>query len=166
MKVPSDDDLQDSAAQLATQLLRLNSHMATAESCTGGWIAKVCTDLAGSSAWFNGGLVTYTNAAKQRLAGVDPELLVEHGAVSGPVVLAMAAGAQRALAAQWSVAVSGIAGPAGASDDKPVGTVWVAWGTAGRLRAECYLFEGDREAVRRQTVHVAMRNLIQALQAV
>ncbi|MFY0664200.1 MAG: CinA family protein [Natronospirillum sp.] len=164
MKVPSDDDLQELAGRVAEALLRVRGRMATAESCTGGWIAKVCTDVAGCSDWFNGSLVTYNNTAKEQLAGVSAELLKLHGAVSEPVVLAMAEGASRALDAQWAVAVSGIAGPTGGTVSKPVGTVWVAWGCAGDMQAERHIFIGDRDTVRRHSVGVALEGLLQRLQ--
>ena len=164
MKVPSDHDLQEMAGRVAEALMRVGGRMATAESCTGGWIAKVCTDVAGCSDWFNGSLVTYNNAAKEHLAGVSTALLQEHGAVSEPVVLAMAEGAVQALDAQWGAAVSGIAGPTGGSVGKPVGTVWIAWGSAGNMQAERHIFIGDRDTVRRHSVAVALHNLLKTLQ--
>jgi nicotinamide-nucleotide amidase len=140
--------------------------VATAESCTGGWIAKALTDIAGSSQWFSEGFVTYGNSAKSARLGVGRALLDRSGAVSGPVVRAMAAGALRRSGAALAVAVSGIAGPGGAVPGKPVGTVWFCWasrrGRSVRLRAERRLFRGDREAVRRKTVGLALEGLLAA----
>jgi len=135
--------------------------LATAESCTGGWIAQSITDVPGSSAWFDRGFVTYSNAAKIEMLGVAPELIAEHGAVSEWVVRDMVAGALRLSRAGVAVAVTGIAGPSGGSLDKPVGTVWFAW-----QRARCnamvryVLFPGDRRAVRRQAVVVALEGVL------
>ena len=134
--------------------------MATAESCTGGWVAKVLTDRPGSSAYVTAGLVTYSNAAKQAVLGVDAGTLAQHGAVSEPVVRQMVAGAVALTGADVAVAISGIAGPGGGSEDKPVGTVWFAWG-AGPEQTEVALrhFAGDREQVRRQSVLFALQSL-------
>ncbi len=138
--------------------------MATAESCTGGWIAEVVTATAGSSAWFDRGFVTYSNAAKQEMLGVGGDTLVRHGAVSERTVREMAAGALAHSHAQVAVAVSGIAGPAGGSADKPVGMVCLAWAIVGQpLRATTRHFDGDREAVRRQTVECALGELLTLL---
>ena len=137
--------------------------LATAESCTGGWIAKLLTDIPGSSAWFHGGFVTYSNAAKTEMLGVPATLLAGTGAVSQAVVEAMATGAQRRSGAALAVAVSGIAGPGGGTPDKPVGTVWFAWaGPEGVLRTDVSLFPGDREAVRRHTVAGALEGVLAA----
>lgn len=136
----------------------------TAESCTGGWVAKVLTDIAGSSRWFIEGLVTYGNEAKIRRLGVRRSLLKAEGAVSEAVAKAMARGALRGSEAQLSVAVTGIAGPGGAAPGKPVGTVWLAWavrrGRKLEVAAELEHFKGDREAVRRQTVRAAMLGIL------
>jgi len=137
--------------------------MAAAESCTGGWIAKCCTDRAGSSAWFERGFVTYSNAAKTDLLGVDAALLERAGAVSEAVARAMAAGALGRSAADVALAVTGIAGPDGGTPDKPVGTVWFAWAVGGPVAAECVRFEGGREAVRRQSVRYALEGLLDRL---
>ncbi len=149
---------------LAPILERRGQVMTTAESCTGGWIAKALTDRAGSSAWFEYGFVTYSNTAKTQLLGVDPTLLEQHGAVSDAVVCAMARGALRRSSADWSVAVSGIAGPGGGSADKPVGTVWLAWGQRFQdgiqLDSQHQVFGGDRDAVRRQTVVMALSGML------
>ena len=146
-------------AHLAERLQAQGRMMATAESCTGGLIAAACTDLAGSSNWFERGFVTYSNAAKTELLGVDAGLIAAHGAVSEPVARAMAAGAVARSAAQVAVAVTGVAGPAGGSPDKPVGTVWFGWSVDGTVQAERRRFEGDRAAVRAATVHHALRVL-------
>jgi len=146
-------------ALLADMLRERRWMMATAESCTGGLIAGACTDLAGSSEWFERGFVTYSNAAKTELLGVDAELIAAHGAVSEPVARAMAAGAVAHAPVQAAVAVTGVAGPTGGSADKPVGTVWFAWSVDGQLRAERRRFDGDRAAVRAATVHYALQTL-------
>ena len=144
----------------ADLMLEKGLFLATAESCTGGLIAAACTDLAGSSAWFERGFVTYSNAAKTDMLGVDAALIAQHGAVSEPVARAMAFGAIRHSHAQVSVAVTGVAGPAGGSVDKPVGTVWFAWSVNGSLHSEMMRFNGDRASVRQATVHHAMSKLL------
>lgn len=149
---------------LATLLLARGERLATAESCTGGLIAAACTELAGSSTWFERGFVTYSNAAKTELLSVDAALIAEHGAVSEPVALAMARGALAHSAADIAVAVTGIAGPAGGSAHKPVGTVWIAWAQrGGAAHATHQLFNGDRAAVRAATVTHALAGLRQRL---
>ncbi|MBS0453336.1 MAG: CinA family protein [Proteobacteria bacterium] len=147
-------------ALLADLLRSKQLMMATAESCTGGLIAGACTDLAGSSDWFERGFVTYSNEAKTELLGVDAALIAAHGAVSEPVARAMAAGAVAHSRAQLAVAVTGVAGPNGGSAEKPVGTVWFGWSVGGQLRTERRRFEGDRAAVRAATVHYALQNLV------
>lgn len=137
--------------------------LATAESCTGGMIAAACTDLAGSSAWFERGFVTYSNAAKTELLGVDAALIAQHGAVSEAVVRAMAAGALAHSHAQVAVAVTGVAGPSGGSADKPVGTVWFGFALDGQVHTQCQLFPGDRAAVRAATVQHALQQLVALL---
>ncbi len=157
--------------QLARQLNARGWRLTTAESCTGGLIAAACTELAGSSAWFERGCVTYSNEAKAELLGVPPSLIAEHGAVSEPVVRAMAEGALKHCArAHIAVAVTGIAGPGGGSPDKPVGTVWLAWALRGGegdgalvCQAERHQFRGDRAAVRAATCHTALQGLIDRL---
>lgn len=154
---PTDEALHDMAADVGTVLRDCGEMLATAESCTGGWIAKLVTDIAGSSAWFEGGAVTYSNALKQALLGVTASTLERHGAVSRECALEMVAGALARLDAGVAVAVTGVAGPTGGSVDKPVGTVWIAWQRrGGAARAEVYHFDGDRDAVRRQTVAAAL----------
>jgi len=149
--------------QLASTLLARGWMVATAESCTGGMIAARCTDLSGSSQWFERGFVTYSNAAKSELLGVPAELIAQHGAVSEPVARAMAGGAVRHAHAQVSVAVTGIAGPTGGSTDKPVGTVWFAWCVNEQLSSEQRVFEGDRAAIREATVVHALQGLLKRL---
>lgn len=152
-------------AELARELLERHWMLATAESCTGGLVAAACTDLAGSSQWFERGFVTYSNAAKSELLGVDPAAIAAHGAVSEVVARAMAFGAVRHAQAQVSVAVTGIAGPSGGSADKPVGTVWFAFSVGGRLSSETLRFEGDRQAVRQATLEHALRRLLALVRA-
>lgn len=150
--------------QLAELLQRKGWMLATAESCTGGLIAGACTDLSGSSNWFERGFVTYSNAAKTELLGVDAALIAAEGAVSEPVVRAMAEGAVARSPAQVAVAVTGVAGPTGGSPEKPVGTVWFGWSVAGGVHTEHRRFDGDRAAVRAATVHYALQALLQLLQ--
>lgn len=155
-------------APLADGLRARGAMIATAESCTGGLIAGACTDLAGSSDWFERGVVSYSNAAKTELLGVPAALIETHGAVSEPVARAMAAGALGRSQAQLSVAVTGVAGPGGGSVAKPVGTVWLAWAwrdAAGAVTTDALLqhFDGDRAAVRLATVAGALQGLIERL---
>lgn len=158
--VPDDVTLRQSAEQVAGILRTKGEMLATAESCTGGWVAKTCTDLAGSSAWFQGGAVTYSNGLKQSMLGVTATTLEHHGAVSRECALEMVAGALARLDATIGVAVTGIAGPSGGTPDKPVGTVWIAWQRrGGAARVEGFHFEGDRDAVRRQTVAQALEGV-------
>ena len=155
--------MTDPRWELAEILQKKGWTMATAESCTGGLIAGACTDLSGSSAWFERGFVTYSNDAKTELLGVDEALIEAHGAVSEAVARAMAAGALRHSRAQVSVAVTGVAGPTGGSADKPVGTVWLAWCVHGKTYSERQHFAGDRAAVRAATVRHALVQLAQLL---
>ncbi len=148
---------------LATALTARGWMMASAESCTGGLIAGACTDRAGSSDWFERGFVTYSNAAKTALLGVPAELIGTHGAVSEPVARTMAAGAVQQAPVQVAVAVTGVAGPGGGSEAKPVGTVWFGWATPKGVDAECIRFDGDRAAVRQATVAHALAGLLQRL---
>ncbi|MBI5924505.1 MAG: CinA family protein [Aquabacterium sp.] len=151
---------------LAERLLARGWLMAAAESCTGGLIAAACTELAGSSAWFDRGFVTYSNQAKTELLGVDAALIATHGAVSEAVAKAMAEGAVQRAGVQVAVAVTGIAGPTGGSPDKPVGTVWLAWACKDQpTRSQCCLFEGDRAQIRQQTCEVALAELVQFVTA-
>lgn len=150
--------------QIADALRGRGQMMAAAESCTGGLIAGACTEISGSSDWFERGFVTYSNAAKSELLGVPAALIQEHGAVSEAVARAMAAGAVANAHAHWSVAVTGIAGPTGGSAGKPVGTVWFGWATPSGVDTEHCHFEGDRNAVRQATVKHALAGLLQRLQ--
>lgn len=139
--------------------------LTTAESCTGGGIAEAITSVPGSSGWFDRGFVTYSDTAKQDMLGVAPATLARHGAVSEAVVLAMARGAIEQSPAHVSVAVSGIAGPDGDSADKPVGTVWIAWGQRlGYAEARCFQLDGDRAAVREQTIAAALEGVVERLE--
>ena len=156
----TDVELQVLATELGEALLARHWSVATAESCTGGWIAKVLTDIGGSSAWFGWGFVTYQNQAKVAALQVTEALVNDHGAVSEPVVRAMAESARAQSGAELSVAVSGIAGPDGGSPSKPVGTVWFAWSGPAGTSAEAHQFDGDREAVRRASVACAIRGLV------
>ena len=154
------DSITQLAEQLGAQLKALGAQVCTAESCTGGGIAEAITRIAGSSAWFEAGYVTYSNAQKTAQLGVPAELFPRVGAVSREVVEAMVGGAGRRSGARFAVAVSGIAGPDGGAPEKPVGTVWLAWADGARCFAERCLFAGDREAVRRQTVERALTGLL------
>lgn len=149
--------------QLAALLRERQWMLASAESCTGGLIAAACTEPSGASDWFERGFVTYSNEAKIELLGVDPALIEAQGAVSEVVARAMAFGAVRHSHAQASVAVTGVAGPTGGTPDKPVGTVWFAWMVDGRLASETRRFDGDRAAVRRQTVEHALARLVELI---
>ncbi len=147
--------------ELAECLVSRGRQLAVAESCTGGWIAKLITDLPGSSGWFDRGFVTYSNQAKVEMLGVSPALLDHYGAVSQPVVEAMAEGALARSSAHCALAVSGIAGPGGGSAEKPLGTVWLAWTLAGQgVESQCGHFSGDREQVRRQSVAAAIKGMM------
>ena len=160
MHAPSDEELQLQAERIGASLRDTKQMLVTAESCTGGWIAKTVTDVAGSSDWFDCGLAAYSYEAKQRLLGVRAETLEHFGAVSRETVVEMVSGALVHSGSTVAVAVTGIAGPGGGTDDKPVGTVWIAWKRRGGYpRAELFHFEGDREGVRRQTVAAALRGL-------
>lgn len=161
MAVMADDvALQREATRLGELLLERGWTVTTAESCTGGWIAKVLTDVAGSSQWFARGYVTYSNEAKFEMLGVPAADLETQGAVSERVVASMVAGASLGANSDCAVAVSGVAGPGGGTPDKPVGTVWFAWLAGDRVVTRVANFDGDREAVRRQSVAVALEGLI------
>lgn len=157
------DVVHDICAKLAHRLQDRGWMMATAESCTGGLIGGACTDLSGSSVWFDCGFVTYSNDAKIAMLGVHAALLKEHGAVSEAVATAMALGAVAKSRARVSVAVTGVAGPTGGSKDKPVGTVWFCWNVDGALSCQCRQFEGNRAAVRAATVDHALATLLTLL---
>jgi len=161
---PGDAKLLSLVRRLAEKMLAEGRMLGTAESCTGGLIAKCVTDLPGSSAWFERGWVTYTDRAKRQELGVAAGTLKKHGAVSEPVARGMVRGVLKHSRADVAVAVTGIAGPDGGSADKPVGTVWIAWawkeGAEPRVEARRFLFKGDRDEVRRQTAAVALKGLI------
>lgn len=165
METRNDDEaIADLTAALAAELKAHGRRIATAESCTGGWIAKVCTDLAGSSAWFERGYVSYSNESKQELLGVRPALIHRFGAVSAEVAAAMAAGARQRADVDYALSVSGVAGPDGGSPDKPVGTVCFGWAlTDSESETETLLFVGDRDAIRRQTVAYALKGILSRL---
>ncbi len=151
---------------VASFLINHQWKLATAESCTGGLIAACCTDIVGSSDWFDRGFVTYSNAAKTEMLGVDAALINNYGAVSQEVVRAMVQGALQHSAAQVAVAVTGVAGPGGGSSAKPVGTVWLGWATPAGIVSEVQHFAGDRAQVRAATVQHALQRLATLLQAV
>lgn len=157
-------DSAEAVQAIAGRLRHAGQTLATAESCTGGLVAKLCTDLAGSSGWFERGLITYSNRAKQDLLGVPAGLLERHGAVSRECALAMAGGLLERAPADWGIAITGIAGPGGGSPDKPVGLVWVAWARrggepeAGRLQ-----LAGSRETIRAAAAEAALRGLLARL---
>lgn len=154
------DELKQYASNLVGQLISKHIKLASAESCTGGWVAKLITDVAGSSACFECSLVTYSNQAKQELLGVPTQTLQDFGAVSQETVKAMVLGLLDRCSADIGLAISGIAGPSGGSTEKPVGTVWLAWAKPGQV-IECvrYQFEGDRDTVRRQAAHQALKGV-------
>jgi len=154
------DQISQLATELGLLLKALNAQVTTAESCTGGGIAEAITRIAGSSAWFEAGFVTYSNQQKTRQLEVPEPLFTQVGAVSREVVEAMVRGAQRQSGARFAVAVSGVAGPGGGSPEKPVGTVWLAWGTGDEVSSERRHFPGNRDEVRQQTVIAALEGLI------
>ena len=165
MTAPTDVDLQRLARAVGDRLMARAGTLVTAESCTGGWIAKACTDVAGSSRWFQGGVVAYSNLLKVAFLDVPEGLLERYGAVSEQVVRAMAAGALTRTGSTVAVAVSGVAGPDGGTADKPAGTVWLAWAWReqdGSLRTETRreLYPGGRDEVRRSTVRCALERLL------
>ena len=164
MPLPTDSELSVRAEALGLRFRAARLSLVTAESCTGGWIAKTVTDIGGSSDWFDCGMVAYSYEAKQAMLGVRPETLEQHGAVSRETAIEMVSGALVHSGAGVAVAVTGIAGPGGGSPDKPVGTVWIGWKRrGGYARARVFHFEGDREAVRRQTVAAALEGLDELL---
>jgi nicotinamide-nucleotide amidase len=156
------DVFEPQVLELGQRLRARGWRLASVESCTGGLIAAACTSVAGSSDWFERGYVTYSNQAKQESVGVPAATLAAHGAVSEAVAVAMAEGALRCAPVQLAVAVTGVAGPGGGTPDKPVGLVWLAWGTAGHVRAERLQLAGNRTSVRRQTVQAVLERLLEA----
>lgn len=160
----TEQELRDLAEQLGHCLTSNQLKLATAESCTGGWLAKIITDIPGGSAWFTGSVVSYSNEAKQSLLNVSEQTLNEFGAVSGEIVLEMTDGLFINTDADVAVSVSGIAGPDGGSDEKPVGLVWLSWGVRGKsVHANSFNFDGDREQVRKQSVKQAFICLLDLL---
>lgn len=160
-----DNALFDLAEGLGQRLKAKGHKIATAESCTGGWIAQAITEVPGSSAWFDRGFVTYSNNAKVQMLGVNPQTLEQHGAVSAETATEMVAGALANSEADWAVAVTGIAGPDGGSEQKPVGTVYVAWqGKSGFLQVERLQLTGNRHQIREQTVMIVLEKMIAILQ--
>ena len=155
--------MDELAKRLGARLKRANEMLATAESCTGGWVAQVVTSVAGSSAWFERGFVTYSNAAKQELLGVRAETLRAHGAVSEETAREMARGALERSQGTIAVSITGVAGPAGGTPEKPVGTVCFAWARGDQVRSETRRFAGDRESIRRQSVVLALEGVMRAL---
>jgi nicotinamide-nucleotide amidase len=156
-----DDEISACVAQLAESLQARGWLLVCAESCTGGWISKCCTDRAGSSAWFDRGYIAYSYPAKSDLLGVSEQRLLEFGAVSREIASDMAEGARQRSGSQVALAVTGVAGPGGGTETKPVGTVWFAWAIEGQqVHAEKRLLAGDRNAVRQQTVLLALQGLL------
>lgn len=162
------ESLQKLAAAVVDDLTAASRAVATAESCTGGWIAKSITDIAGSSAVFGYGVVSYSNGAKESILGVKNETIEKHGAVSEAVVEEMAKGVLRLSGSDIAVAVSGVAGPTGGTDEKPVGTVWFAWavrdGSNALVDTSCEHFSGDRELVRELTVAHALQGVLERIE--
>lgn len=160
-----DEDLFALAVKVGRHLLGSGRRVALAESCTGGFVAKVLTDVPGSSQWFETGYVVYANGAKTTLLGILPAELDAHGAVSEPVVKAMAVGALERSGAEVAVAISGIAGPGGGTPGKPVGSVWFGWawrhGRSVRTQTRLKVFKGDRDAVRRKAVSNALTGVLE-----
>jgi len=164
--LPRDMTLESLAQRVGEALCARGFMLAVAESCTGGWVAQTVTSVAGSSQWFDRGYVVYTNVSKQEMLGVDPAVITQHGAVSEATALAMAQGALQRSPAQLALAVTGVAGPAGGSVEKPVGTVCCAWAATGReAKSARYLFHGDRRAIREQAVAAVLEGLLRFIAA-
>ncbi len=156
----TEQDITSKLQQVAEQMLQTGARLAAAESCTGGWLAKCITDMDGSSQWFDSSIVSYSNQAKQDFLGVSQSSLEQHGAVSQPVVKAMVLGLLDRSTASIGVSISGIAGPGGGSEDKPVGTVWIAWAKPGQLiESMRFQFSGDRKQVRLQAIDEALSGI-------
>ncbi len=154
------------ATELGQMLMQRNWRISTAESCTGGLVSAALTNVDGSSGWFEYGVVSYANQAKEQLLGVKPEVIAQHGAVSEQVVRAMATGARNLSESDVAIAVSGVAGPGGGTVLKPVGTIWIGWAVPGDIvHAQDFLFSGDRYAVRQSAVDAALRGTIQRVQS-
>lgn len=153
--------INQTSVELAARLKSRNIVIATAESCTGGWVSEAITAVSGSSAWFDRGFVTYSNAAKQEMLGVQQSTLEKYGAVSEETAREMASGAIRQSQADVSVSITGIAGPDGGTTEKPVGTVWFAWASQQKTAAVCHVLSGDRQQVRKQAVLIALQGLME-----
>lgn len=161
----TEQDVQEIARKLGARLLMKGMRLSTAESCTGGWIAKVLTDIAGSSDWFESAIVSYSNEAKKHFLKVPNGALIDHGAVSENTVIAMQQGIFMETRADAGISVSGIAGPGGGSEDKPVGTVWIAVGLRNQMvHTQKFLFDGDRNQVRLQAVEAALKALLELVE--
>ena len=161
----TEQTVHDLAKRLGARLMMKGMKLATAESCTGGWIAKVLTDIAGSSDWFDSAIVSYSDEAKKHFLKVPDGILLDHGAVSENTVLAMQQGIFMETRADAGISVSGIAGPGGGSEEKPVGTVWIAVGLRNQMvHTQKFLFEGDRNLVRLQAVEAALRSLLELVE--
>ena len=156
--------IQDLAAEVGALLARKNLLLATAESCTGGGVAYAVTEIAGSSAWFDCGFITYSNASKSELLGISPALIAQHGAVSQEIAAAMAEGAIANSDAHIAISTTGIAGPQGAVPGKPVGTICFGWSMNGKTVTERKLLTGDRQSIRQQTIVIALQGLIRFLE--
>ncbi len=164
MQQVTEQELRDLTEQLGECLKAKGMKLATAESCTGGWLAKIITDIPGSSAWFEGSVVCYSNESKHSLLAVGENILQEFGAVSGETVLEMSDGLFSHTVADVVISISGIAGPEGGSEDKPVGLVWLSWGKRDKsVYAEPYNFSGNREDVRKQSIKQALNCLLDLL---
>lgn len=162
----TEQSIQSTAKKLGTRLLMKSLRLATAESCTGGWVAKVITDIAGSSDWFECAIVSYSNTSKHHFLGVPDGLLLDHGAVSENTVLAMLRGLFEQTRADAGISISGVAGPGGGSEDRPVGTVWIAWGLRGRMaHTQKFRFDGDRYQVRLQSVAAALDAMLELVES-
>ena len=161
----TEQGVQELAKKLGARLLMKDMRLVTAESCTGGWIAKVLTDIAGSSDWFDAAIVSYSNESKKQFLKVPGGILLDHGAVSENTVIAMLQGVFLETRAAAGISISGIAGPGGGSDDKPVGTVWLAVGLRDQMvHTQKFLFEGDRNQVRLQSVEAALKALLDVVE--
>lgn len=156
--------MEELARRIGERLKAANAMLVTAESCTGGWAAQVVTSVAGSSAWFDRGFVTYSDAAKQELLGVSAETLRQHGAVSEQTAREMARGALQRSRASVALSITGVAGPSGGTREKPVGMVCFAWSRASEVRSGTHYFSGDRESVRRQSVILALEGVLKTLE--
>ena len=160
----SNDELQDLAIKIGQLLTKIKKSVSTAESCTGGWVGKEFTGIPGSSNWYGFGFITYSNKAKLKILGVTKDTLIEEGAVSERVVKEMAEGALRNSGSDFAISISGIAGPTGGTDDKPVGTVCFGIGSQDNINCFTEYFKGDRDEVRKQSVAFALKELLKCLQ--